>query len=133
MVRVHRSTRTLPDEQVSSESQRKCLPELPCQKGSSGLQALQALSASSGIPTCGSACFILSYKSVTLLSFFFFIWLSLHYSNWVISIILSSRSLILSSALSILLFIAVSSPFVYGNDFSNFSWLLLIASSRFLQ
>ena len=60
---------------------------------------------------------------------FFFIWVSFCYSNWVISIILSSRS---SSALFIVLFIAFSSAFMSSNEFSNFSWPLT-ASSSFLQ
>ena len=50
-----------------------------------------------------------------------------------ISIILSSRSLIHSSALFILLFIAFSSAFISVNEGSNFSWFLFIVSSSFLQ
>ena len=57
---------------------------------------------------------------------FFFIWLSVCCPDWVISIILSSRSLIRSSALFILLFIAFRSAFVSVNEFSNFSWFLFI-------
>ena len=55
------------------------------------------------------------------------------YFDWVVSIILSSRSLILSSVFFILLFILMSSVFISANEFSNFSWLLLIISSSFLQ
>ena len=57
-------------------------------------------------------------QSLILLSFF--IWLSVCCFDWIISIILSSRSLILSSALFILLFIAFSSAFMSANEFSNF-------------
>ena len=67
-----------------------------------------------------------------LLSFFFHL-LSVCCPDWVISIILSSRSLILSSALFILFFIAFSSTFVLANEFSSFSRFLLIISSSFLQ
>ena len=68
-----------------------------------------------------------------LIFLFVFIWLSVCYFDWVISIILSSRSLILSSVFVILLFIVMSSVFISANEFSNFSWLLLIVSSSFLQ
>ena len=71
--------------------------------------------------------FILWVSYIALI--FFFIWVSFCCSNWVISIILSSRS---SSALFILLFIAFSSAFISSNEFSNFSGLLT-ASSSFLQ
>lgn len=54
-------------------------------------------------------------------------------SDWMISIILSSRSLTHSSALFILLFIAFSSAFILANEFSNFSWLLLIIFLSFLS
>ena len=46
-----------------------------------------------------------------------------------ISIILSSKSLIHSSALFILLLNAFNSGFVSANEFSNFSWLLVKLSS----
>ena len=68
-----------------------------------------------------------------LIFLFSFIWLSVCYFDWVISIFLSSRSLILSSVFVILLFILMSSVFISANEFSNFSWLLLIISSSFLQ
>ena len=68
-----------------------------------------------------------------LIFLFSFIWLSVCYFDWVISIFLSSRSLILSSVFVILLFILMSSVFISANEFSNFSWLLLIVSSSFLQ
>ena len=71
--------------------------------------------------------FILWVSYIALI--FFFIWVSFCCSNWVISIIPSSRS---SSALFILLFIAFSSAFISSNEFSNFSGLLT-ASSSFLQ
>ena len=71
--------------------------------------------------------FILWVSYIALI--FFFIWVSFCCSNWVISIILSSRS---SSALFILLFMAFSSAFISSNEFSNFSGLLT-ASSSFLQ
>ena len=50
-----------------------------------------------------------------------------------ISINLSSKSLIRSSALFILLFIVFSSVFISADEFSSFSWLLFIFSSSFLQ
>ena len=50
-----------------------------------------------------------------------------------ISIILSSTSLIRSSALFILVFIALSSVCISASEFSSFSWLLLIFSSSFLR
>ena len=50
-----------------------------------------------------------------------------------ISIILSSTSLIHSSALFILVFTAFSSVYISANEFSSFSWLLLIFSSSFLR
>ena len=56
----------------------------------------------------------------------FFIWFFVCDPDWVISIILSSKSLIHYSALFILLFNAFDSAFVCAKEFSNFSWLLLI-------
>ena len=59
-------------------------------------------------------------------SFFFFsIWLPICCFNWVISIILSFRSLILSSALFILLSIAFSSTFVLASELKIFSCLFM--------
>uniref|UniRef100_A0A4X1UK17 Uncharacterized protein n=1 Tax=Sus scrofa TaxID=9823 RepID=A0A4X1UK17_PIG len=78
------------------------------------------------------ACFILSHRSIILLSCFF-IWFSVCCPDWVISIILSSTSLIRSSELFILFFIALSSVCISANEFSSFSWLLLILSSSFLK
>ena len=49
--------------------------------------------------------------------------------DWVISIILSTKSLIRSSALFILLVSAFNSVCVSGNEFSNFSQLLIFSSS----
>ena len=64
---------------------------------------------------------------------FFSIWFSVCCPDWVISIILSSKSLIHSSALFILLFIALSSVCISANEFYSFSWLLLICSHSFLR
>ena len=61
------------------------------------------------------------------------IWFSVWCSDWVISIILSSKSPIHSSVLFILLFSAFNSACNTENEFSNFSWLLLIFSSSFLK
>ena len=63
----------------------------------------------------------------------FFLWFSVCCAVWVISIILSSRSLMHSFALSNLLFIACSSVCISANEYSSFSWLLLIFSSSFLR
>ena len=72
-----------------------------------------SLSSPFGIPIVHKlACFILSNRSLMLLScclFFFLICLSICCLHWVIAISLSSRSLILSSVLFILLLIAFSS------------------------
>jgi len=75
------------------------------------------------------------YYAIGLLYCFhvFFIWFSICSPVWVISIILSSTSLIRSSALFILLFVAFSSACISANEFSSFSWLLLIFSSSFLR
>ena len=73
------------------------------------------------------------YYAVGLLYCFFLIWFSVCCPDWVISIILSSTSLIHSSALFILVFIAFSSVCISTNEFSSFSWLLLIFSSSFLK
>ena len=107
---------------------------LPGMWGQQPTSALRTLCGGRGKP-------ILSHRFLIFLSFFFFIWLSVCYFDWVIvcyfdcaiSIILSSRSLILSSVFVILLFILMSSVFISANEFSNFSWLLLIVSSSFLQ
>lgn len=97
------------------------------------LQIRFSLSSPFGIPIVHKlACFLLSNRS-HMLVFFFFFCLSICCPHWVIAISLSSRSLILSSVLFILLLIAFSSVFVFANDFSKFSWLLLIVSSSFLQ
>ena len=92
-------------------------------------------SSPSGIPIkYRLGCFILSHRYHILLSFFFsFSFFFLCCSDWVISIFLSSSSLIHSSALSSLLFIAFSSAFVPENEFSNFNWLLFIVSNSLLQ
>ena len=76
--------------------------------------------------------FILSHRSLTLLSCFF-IWFSDFCPDWVISTILSSKSLIHSSALLILLFGAFSSICVSANEYSNSSMFLLTFSSSFLK
>ena len=87
----------------------------------------------SGIPImCRLAYFILSHRSLILLSCFL-IWFSVCSPDWVISVILFSMSLIHCSALFILLFIALSSVCIFANEFSSFSWLLLIFSSSFLR
>ena len=90
-------------------------------------------SSPSGIPIMHRlALFILSYRSLVLLSCFF-IWLSVCCPDWVMSIILSSRLLIRSSALFILLFRAFNSACISASEFYNFSWLLLIFSSSFAE
>ena len=87
----------------------------------------------SGIPIMYRlANFILSCRSLTLLSLFF-IWLFVCCPDWVISIIVSSGSLMHSSALFILLFIAFSSALILVNQLSNFSCFLFIVSISFLQ
>ena len=86
----------------------------------------------SGIPIMHRlACFMLSHRSVILFPCFF-IWFSVACPDWVISIILTSTSLIHSSALFILFFIAFSSVCISASEFSIFSWLLLKCSSFFL-
>ena len=65
-----------------------------------------------------------------LLLWFPFAWMSVYFSDSVIFIILSSRSLFCSSALFFLLFIAFSSLFISENDFSSsflqyFAFLLI--------
>ena len=73
--------------------------------------------------------------SIGLLYFFYYFFKCVFFvccSIWVIYIILSFRSFILSSALFILLLFAFSSAFLSANEFYNFSWLLLIVSSSFL-
>ena len=86
-----------------------------------------SLYSSSGIPTvCRLAHFILSHRSLLLLSFFFshlFVCV-FYFFDWVISI-LSNRSFILSSALFILLSIAFSSTFVLASELKIFSCLFM--------
>ena len=78
------------------------------------------------------ACFVLPHRCLILLSFFLFKFVFLSaVLIWMISIILSSKSLIYSSALFILLFNAFNSAFTSANEFSIFSWLLLIVSAPF--
>ena len=77
---------------------------------------------------CKLVGFILSNRSL-LYCVHFFIWLSVCCSDWVISIILSSKSRIYPCALFILLFTTFSSAFMSANEFSNFSWLLLLLAS----
>ena len=79
------------------------------------------------------ALFVLSHRSLILLSCFFYIWFSACCPGFIISIILPSTSLIHFSALFILLFIALSSVCISANKFSSFSWLVLIFSSSFLK
>ena len=76
---------------------------------------------------------ILSHKSLMFLSLFFLIWLSVFCPGWVISIILSSKSLIHSSALFILLFNAFNSACNSANGFYIFSKLFHIIYSSFLK
>ena len=77
--------------------------------------------------------FILSHKPHMLLYLFIFFNLSFIYcSNWMISIILFSRSL-MCSALFSLLFIAFNSEFILEIELSNFGWFLFIASSPLVQ
>ena len=78
------------------------------------------------------AFFILSHRLLMLLSYFFLICVSVCSLDCVISIILSSISLIHSSALLILLFVVFSSALVSSHEFFNFSWLFLMVSNSFL-
>ena len=64
----------------------------------------------------------LFYPIDLILLSWFFIWFSVCCPDWVISITFSSKSLIHSSALFILLFSAFYSVCVSANEFSNFSW-----------
>ena len=77
-------------------------------------------------------CFILSQSSYILLSLFK-ICFSLCSSDWVISIILSSRSLMHSSAVFSWLFIAFSVVFISAIELSNIDWLLFTVSNSLLQ
>ena len=81
----------------------------------------------SPLPRISMACSLLSHLSCILLSFFK-ICLSICSSDWVIPIILPSRSCIHSYALFSLLFIAFSLASVPTNEFSNISWLLSVVS-----
>ena len=65
---------------------------------------------------------------VFYIAFIFFIWLSIYYSDWVISIILSFRNLICSFALFILLFNAFSSAFISAEIFPVFFFFSLLVS-----
>ena len=96
----------------------------------SNIFSVHVFSSPSGIPIM--AHLILSHRSLVLLSFFF-IWFSVSCPDWVISIILSSKSFTHFSILFILLFNAFNSAFVCANEFSNFSWLFLIVYSSFLK
>ena len=78
------------------------------------------------------SCFILSHKSRMLLSFVF-ICLSVCCSDWVISIILFSRSLTCSSVLLSLVFTASRLVFISAMELSNFDWFLFIVSSFLLE
>ena len=68
-----------------------------------------------------------------MLLLFFFICLSVCCSDQMISIILSFRSLICSSILFTLLFIAFSSVFILAIELSSFDWLLFKVFSSLLQ
>ena len=61
----------------------------------------------------------LIFLKLLLLLWIPFAWMSVYFSDSVIFIILSSRSLFCSSALFFLLFIAFSSLFISENDFSS--------------
>ena len=76
------------------------------------------------IPACASSSpvFLMLYSAYKL---------NKQGDNIMSSIILYSKSLIHSSALFILLFIAFSSAFISANEFSNFSWVLSTVSSSF--
>ena len=73
---------------------------------------------------------LISY--IVFVFFFFLIWFSVCCPNWVIFITLSSKSLICSSSLFILLFNVFSSVFISANDFPNY-FCLLIVSISFLK
>ena len=68
--------------------------------------------------------FLNCFHFIFYMVFCLLLWLTnFHYSVF--------RITILFSALFILLFITFSSAFILANEFSNFSWLLLIVSSYF--
>ena len=77
--------------------------------------------------------FLLSHRSLILLFRFFFSFCFLCCPDWVSPIILSSKSVIHSSALFILLFNSFNSPCISANEFTHFSWFLLIFSNSFLK
>ena len=81
--------------------------------------------------------FILSYISHMLLSFLFFFFFNLSFCcpDWVISIILSSRSLIPSSVLFSLLFIASRLVFISAICLFliGFDWFTFMVSGSLLQ
>ena len=75
--------------------------------------------------------FILSHKFH--ISCFFLICLPICYSEWVISILLSSRSLTHSSVLFSFLLVVFSLVFILAAVFSNSDWLLFIVPGFLLQ
>ena len=105
---------------------------LPGMWGQKPVSAVRTLCSGRGKPISSRRFLIFLFVFIWL-SVCYFDWVIACYFDWVISIILSSRSLILSSVFVILLFIVMSSVFISANEFSNFSWLLLIVSSSFLQ
>ena len=100
--------------------------------GQQPVSALRTLCSGRGKPI-SSRRFLIFLFSFIWLSVCYLDWVIVCYFDWVVSIILSSRSLILSSVFFILLFILKSSVFISANEFSIFSWLLLVISSSFLQ
>ena len=71
------------------------------------------------------------YPIDLLLLCVFFFWLSVYCPDWVLSIILSFKTLTHFSALFTVPFNALNSAFVSADEFSNFSWPFLIFSSSF--
>ena len=63
----------------------------------------------------------------------FSIWFSFCSPVWLIAIVLSSTSLIHSSALFILVLTALSSICISANEFFGFAWLLLMFSHSILR
>ena len=90
------------------------------------------VSSPSGIPIKWMlVCLMLSQRSLKL--FWLLIFFSFCYSDWVVSIILSSRSLMLSSVSPSLLFIPPSVFFIFVILFFGSDWFFFIFSCSLLK
>ena len=85
----------------------------------------------SGIPLCVDR-HTLYYPTDLIYCFFFHTCLSVCHSDWMISIILFSRSLICSALFS-LIFMVFNLSFISAVELLNFDWLLFTVSSSLLQ